>query len=628
MAPTYVLPVAPESVTDEETTVHVSSGEPLFAFRRVKLEPCGHWFEHFAEHSIRKRDRHGSSTRSGTGAADDVEVEGAVAGGDEDIFDEEEDVKMYKLDPAEWKKHDLYKIIGLSKLRWRATQDDIKRAHKKKVLRHHPDKLKQGGDPNGPQDDNYFKCITRAFDILTNPIKRRAFDSCDPTFDEEIPDPDMIDEENFFEVLGPIFEANGRFSVDTDVIELGHIDSTAEEVEEFYDFWYSFSSWREFSWLDEEETDQAESREEKRWLDRENKRERQRRKKEDNARLIALVDLARAKDPRLLRIKREKKARKEAEKAAKQEAQRQKEEEAKRKKAEEQKAKDDAEKAKLVAESAAKENKKAKKEALKKQRRALRARMAEVNYFSHGDSEVILENSGLMEVLCESLTVEELTTLNENMAASEEAAREAFIDAVTHRKEGELKMHSVKAPEPVQANGPAMSKEATWTEEEQALLTKAVRLYPAGYTNRWETIANYINDHAGEEGHVKKTEKDVIGRVKDNKGVDVGKIAAANNSAFERLEREKAKKGHTAHAPESEASVSYQMTQLENVQKWETAEQKQLEEALRKYKANEEDRWAKIAKEVPGRSEEECKARFQYIVEMIKKKKEAAAGGA
>jgi len=32
----------------------------------------------------------------------------------------------------------------------------------------------------------------------------------DPTFDDSIPNPKDINSENFFQVLGPVFEANGR----------------------------------------------------------------------------------------------------------------------------------------------------------------------------------------------------------------------------------------------------------------------------------------------------------------------------------------------------------------------------------------------------------------------------------
>ena len=35
--------------------------------------------------------------------------------------------------------------------------------------------------------DDYFTCITRAYETLGNLENRRAYDSVDPKFDEEIP---------------------------------------------------------------------------------------------------------------------------------------------------------------------------------------------------------------------------------------------------------------------------------------------------------------------------------------------------------------------------------------------------------------------------------------------------------
>ncbi len=42
----------------------------------------------------------------------------------------------------------------------------------------------------------------------------------------------------------------------------------AVQVNAFYDFWYTFKSWREFPHPDEEDVEGAESREHKRWIDR------------------------------------------------------------------------------------------------------------------------------------------------------------------------------------------------------------------------------------------------------------------------------------------------------------------------------------------------------------------------
>ncbi|KAK0873220.1 Zuotin, partial [Friedmanniomyces endolithicus] len=77
---------------------------------------------------------------------------------------------------------DHYAVMGLSKYRWRATEEQIKRAHRKKVLRHHPDKKAASGKEEG---DQFFKCIQRANDILMDPVKRRQFDSVDEGAEKE-----------------------------------------------------------------------------------------------------------------------------------------------------------------------------------------------------------------------------------------------------------------------------------------------------------------------------------------------------------------------------------------------------------------------------------------------------------
>jgi len=284
-------------------------------------------------------------------------------------------------DPKEWKKQDHYAVLGLSHLRYKATPDQIKIAHRKKVLKHHPDKKAGVSVTHSTNDDAFFKCIQKANEILTNSERRRQFDSVDPyysTLEEDIPTASdfkptkgkdgkekEIDPKRFFAEFGPVFEREARFSKKNPVPMLGVFEDGKEKVEAFYDFWYNFDSWRSFEYLDKEVNEGSDNRDDKRYTEKKNKSERARRKKEDTARLRTLVDLTLSLDPRIKRIKKEEKEAREAKKQtkggvpvnqkAKQEEDKKKaEEEAKKKEEEEKVARAEAKKAKAAAANAAK----------------------------------------------------------------------------------------------------------------------------------------------------------------------------------------------------------------------------------------------------------------------------------
>jgi len=74
----------------------------------------------------------------------------------------------------------------------------------------------------------------------------------DPEFDDSLPSQNDIDGD-YFGVFNKYFTLNGRWSEKPHVPAFGQVDAKREEVERFYNFWYDFKSWREFSYLDEED---------------------------------------------------------------------------------------------------------------------------------------------------------------------------------------------------------------------------------------------------------------------------------------------------------------------------------------------------------------------------------------
>ncbi|CCM05409.1 uncharacterized protein FIBRA_07626 [Fibroporia radiculosa] len=355
-------------------TPPTSSGKPISPLVERRLLPAGPaYLAHVkrAVHnlSFEEHDKHAEDERKRLEA-----VNGTGVNGEDDfgVGDEEETEDLLTLDPKEWKKQDHYAVLGLSHLRYRATDEQIKIAHRKKVLKHHPDK-KAGlaGDSN---DDAFFKCIQKANEVLTNAERRRQFDSVDPHYDaleSDVPTASQIKNAKnpqsfFFKEFAPVFEREARFSKVQPVPMLGSYDDAKDKVEGFYDFWYKFESWRSFEYLDKEVNEGSDNRDDKRYTEKKNKSERARRKKEDTARLRGIVDLALQNDPRIKRIKQEEKDAREAKKKSKggvngvdqkqklEEEKKKAEEEAKRKEEEEKIARAEAKKAKAAAANAAK----------------------------------------------------------------------------------------------------------------------------------------------------------------------------------------------------------------------------------------------------------------------------------
>ena len=63
---------------------------------------------------------------------------------------------------------DLYKLLGLST---EASQDDIRKAHRKLARQYHPD-----ANPEDPRAEERFKEVQQAYEVLSNPQKRREYD--------------------------------------------------------------------------------------------------------------------------------------------------------------------------------------------------------------------------------------------------------------------------------------------------------------------------------------------------------------------------------------------------------------------------------------------------------------------
>lgn len=509
--------------------------------------------------------------------------------------------------------------------------------------------------------------------LTGTPKTRRSYDSVDPEFDDAFPTQSDIDS-NFYESFNKYFNLNARWSEKNHVPPFGEVDAKREEVERFYNFWYDFKSWREFSYLDEEDKEKGQDRDERRWIEKENKVLRIKRKKEEMTRIRALVDLAYNNDKRIQRFKQEEKDRKAAAKRAKMDAVQAQKAEADRAIREAALAKEKAEKAEQKRIEQIRIEREQQKKVLKKERKTLRDKLKDCKYYAKNDKDQLKHMEGT-EKICETFSLAELQALNKAM---ETKGRESFVAALqTAEKKiaDELEELNMATKKKETVNTPKsgvkeVKKNELWSNENVQLLIKAVNLFPAGTAQRWDVIATFINQHCnGGSGSV--TARDVLNKAKALQNTDHSKSTLktqANDAAFQSFEKSKkevqttnditlgdspaeskenVKQNGGVHVnnqqhPQQQVAESKQSAEpkqngnatpaatpttngVASKTSWTKEEQALLEQAMKTYPTNTADRWDCIAACIPNRSKKDCLRRVKELVELVNQKKEAQA---
>jgi len=209
------------------------------------------------------------------------------------------------------------------------------------------------------------------------------------------------------------------------VPQLGDENMSQDDVNKFYRFWTSFSSWRDFSLLCEHDLKEAEDREERRWMQRQNKNYSARIKKDEMQRIAAFVQLTYEHDPRV-------KAFKEASAKAKAKAKEDKERAAhEAKEAEEATVREKENAAAAAAAAAAADNataaeeKAASKREKEKARSALKKARKELKAL--GDKEQYASRAGDLDVIAAVLPAEALMALTAALGDPDAAAAAAAL---------------------------------------------------------------------------------------------------------------------------------------------------------------------------------------------------------
>lgn len=301
---------------------------------------------------------------------------------------------------------------------------------------------------------------------------------------------------------------------------LGDDESTYDEVNEFYNFWYDFDSWREYSYLDEEEKEKGENREERRYLDKQNKVARNQRKKEEMQRIRQLVDNAYQCDPRVARFKEEEKKRRQELKQAKAAS-------IKAKKDEEERLQREKEEKELAVKKKQEEEEKQRKDEERRQKEAAKKKLRQENkqvesifkshdYFTD-DPKLKIEYMQELDKLCKIYTLEQLIEFRialQSIASSDEKRSHflAQVEELNKRLTCE-RIETATASTASATSSSSSNAKRVWNYADIQLLIKGVKLFPAGTQNRWSVIANFINDKS--DSGVSRNHRDVLEKAKE-----------------------------------------------------------------------------------------------------------------
>jgi len=133
-------------------------------------------------------------------------------------------------------KRNHYEVLGIAHIGFAATEKDVRKAHRKLVLIHHPDKMNEE-DYNELAKARWLE-IQEAYETLIDAEKKMKYDST-IEFDEYIPEAKEYTAEEFFEQFAPVFKRNAHFSKKQPVPDIGTPKDDIKKVLRFYDFWYS-----------------------------------------------------------------------------------------------------------------------------------------------------------------------------------------------------------------------------------------------------------------------------------------------------------------------------------------------------------------------------------------------------
>ncbi|XP_044033557.1 dnaJ homolog subfamily C member 7-like isoform X2 [Siniperca chuatsi] len=104
-------------------------------------------------------------------------------------------LKTAQLELKKSKRKDYYKVLGIGK---NATEDEIKKAYRKRALMHHPDRHSAATPEVQKEEEKKFKEVGEAFTVLSDPKKKIRYDNGHDLDDDGCFDGRDFDANNIF----------------------------------------------------------------------------------------------------------------------------------------------------------------------------------------------------------------------------------------------------------------------------------------------------------------------------------------------------------------------------------------------------------------------------------------------
>merc|ERR1712179_419606 len=258
-----------------------------------------------------------------------------------------------------------------------------------------------------------------------------------------------------------------------------------------------------------------------------------------------------------------------------------------------------------------------------------------MGFFSEGDKDVRIFHMAELDKMCEILSAMELENLNKSLCEEPQNKKEIFSKKIADLNE-KLDQEKKEMIEKSYGKSEGKSTEKAaddWSDEELALLIKAVNIFPAGTNQRWEVIASFINQHKSkEDATTQRKAKETLSKAKE---LQQGNFHTSslkeklNKKTFEKMEKDKKKDIKVDNCEASQRTETAAEMQGLNMAPWSPEEQKLLEQALKTHPASlGSGRWEQIAQCIPNRSKKDCMKRYKELAEIVRAKKAAQAAAA